>query len=489
LNETSNLRTRAIKSTAWLFLLNIGTQGVSWVVTIVIARFLTTADYGLFAMALTVVGAFELFRELGLGSAIIQRQDISRQHLNTLFWLVAALSVALLGVLFALAEPAARFYGEPRLGWIVPTLGVTLLFNALGFIPYSLLTKEIDFRRRSLAAAVGVAASAVTSITLAFMGYGVGALIAGQLVNSALMNTTLLIVSQWRPGASVSFSGIGDVLRLGVRLASVGVINAFSPIVNRALVGRLLGGPALGLYSMGESVAEGPQRISSSVIHQLSLPVFSKLQREAEELLRYFLKITKYLAITSVPAQVGMALVAHDMITLLLSARWTPMVTIFQFFCIGACIRMVTLPAAPLLVARNRSKTLLRINWTFAVLFPAAILAGAQWSLVGVGIAWLVVSASHRFALISVALHELRLPLLVYLRNMAAPLVAAATMALAVLAVSGLEVVPSDYRLRLAACVATGAIVYLITLAFIDGHALGSELKAVLRDLRSRSKE
>ena len=99
----------------------------------------------------------------------------------------------------------------------------------------------------------------------------------GQLVNAAIFNATLLIAARWLPGFRLSFLNIGEMLKFGLRLAAVSAIGLCSPIINRVLVGRFLGGPALGLYTMAETVSDAPNKISSAVIHQLSLPIFAKL--------------------------------------------------------------------------------------------------------------------------------------------------------------------------------------------------------------------
>src|SRR5215472_11732773 len=163
-----DLRTRAIKSTAWLLSFRLGSQFLSWAVSILIARFLTPGDYGLFAMALTVVGAMELLRVLGLGAAIIQRQDLTAEHLNTIFWIVALVSSALVVALWIGAGAAASFYDELRLVCVLRILGVTFLLNVVGFIPYALLTKDIDFRRRSIAAMIGVISYSIVALGLAY---------------------------------------------------------------------------------------------------------------------------------------------------------------------------------------------------------------------------------------------------------------------------------------------------------------------------------
>src|SRR4029453_18168634 len=175
------LRTRAIKSTAWYVGTRLWTQLLSWAVTIVLARLLAPSDYRLFGLAFSVIVVLEMFHEFGLGMVIVQRQDLTRQQLNTIFWVVIGVSFLTASAGYAAAPAIAGFYSEPRLTWIVRALALMLLVNAFGMVSYNLLTKEIDFRRRSLGESMGVIASTATSLTLAYHGQGVWALVLGEL--------------------------------------------------------------------------------------------------------------------------------------------------------------------------------------------------------------------------------------------------------------------------------------------------------------------
>ncbi len=111
----TELRRRAVKSTAWFGVTRIGVQVSSWLVTIVLARLLTPGDYGLFAMALSILAFVEIFQEFGLGAAIIQRQQVTREQLNGVFWIVVGASALLTAFVFLPADVAGAFYAEPQL--------------------------------------------------------------------------------------------------------------------------------------------------------------------------------------------------------------------------------------------------------------------------------------------------------------------------------------------------------------------------------------
>lgn len=299
---TAPLRTLAVKSAAWYAASRIWGQLVSWVVTVVLARLLVPGGYGLFAMALSVLMVLELLQEFGLGVAIVQKRDLTGQQVNGVFWVIASTSLLLTAATFSAAGPISALYGEPRLRWVLRILCLTFLLNSVSMVPYNLLTKLLDLRRRALAEAMGAAASALMAFTLAFHGFGPWALVLGHLSRAIVLNGALFVFAGWVPGLDTSRDGMRGVIAFGLRIAGTHLIGNISPAVSTFIVGRLMGGTALGLFSMAQSLAEGPHRVSTGVINRVSFPVFSKLQDDRPALASYFLKISKYLYLRTLAA-------------------------------------------------------------------------------------------------------------------------------------------------------------------------------------------
>ena len=480
------LKTRVVKSVAWYGASRVVARTLSWIATILSARFLTPEDYGLFAMALTVTTAIELLHEFGLGTAIVQRRDLTPAQLNSVFWFVMSASTLVVGILFLVAPLAAAFYAEPRLTGIVRACALSFLFYAAGLVSYSLLTKAIDFRRRSVAESVGAVASTMVVLGLAWWGFGVWALVLGFLTQAVVRNVLVIAACGWRPGLGVTREQFGDILAFGARLAGAGIVRSLSPVLNRAIVGRMLSGPALGMYAMADSIASGPNQVSSAVIQQLSLPVFSRLQTNDEQLRSYFLRITKYLFVIAIPVQVGIALVAPDLVPVLLGPQWQSMVGLLQILSLGAIFYVVTLPGISVLVARGRPATVLRFNTASTLLLAASVLGGSFFGLIGVGLAWLVAFAALRLVLLSLVLRELRMPVREYARGALAPAIATVLMVPVVLVVAA-ELIHRGAAERLILQVVLGAATYAVSVLLID-RGLGRDLRTIVHELFATSR-
>ena len=417
------LKTKAIKSTAWYTGNRLWTQTLSWGVTLILARLLSPAEYGLFGMAMAVIATMELFQEFGLGAAIVQRQNLSKQQVNAMFWIAVVPGFILFLLTFLIGDLIARFYNEPNLLWLVRILGLMFFLNALGVVPNSLLSKAIDFRRRSIAESLAVTISVLVSVSLAYSGFGVWALVGGQLVRFTVRNVGLCVLCRWRPTFDVSFHGVKDILNFGLRVSGANAVKVFSNFINAMIIGKVLGSSALGLYSMASSVGTNPlHKVFTNVLSQVSFPIFSKIQNDEVELRKYFLKITKYLAIVALPAQIGLALVGHDVIYIMLSEKWLPILEVFQVFCINGIFYIVYLPMTPILTARGKSSIVLRFQIFSAVVIGITFLIGAQTGLRGIAFGMLIAFPILRTMLLMLSLKEIKLKVWRYIANLSGSL-------------------------------------------------------------------
>lgn len=482
-----SLATQAVKSAAWYGAARLWGQVLSWGVTILLARVLAPADYGLFAIALSVLAVLELLQEFGLGTAIVQRQTMTRQQINAVFWVVAATSLLLTLATFLTAEMIGHVYADPRLAWTLRVLCLTFLLNSLGMVPYSLLTKAVNLRHRSLAEALGGAASALVALAFAYLGYGVWALVLGHLARALVLNTALYVFGKWLPGLDLAFDEMRTILGFGLRIAGSHLTGRSAGALSTFILARLLGGSAVGLYSMAQSLTEAPHRLSSAIINQVSLPVFSKLQHDQRLLASYFLRISKYLAVVSFPLQVGLVLVAPDLVPVLLSPKWEAMVVPFQVFCLESVVILSTLTCSPLLTARGRAKLLFNRSFLGFVWLAGSALVGAPYGLVGVAIARLITIIPIRLTLLLPTLSELGLSFPAYVKGLASPLGATATMVGVVLAVRLVWPLPGGHLESLLMSVTTGAATYGVALFLFD-RSFGSEIRTVARGLFSTSR-
>jgi len=157
-----------VHGTLWFGGSRIVTQAVTWLITIVVVRLLTPGDYGLFGYATLVAGFTDLIAELGLGAAIVQRRDLDEADLETVFWLSLAMAAGIYGVTWAAAPMVAAFFAQPALIVVLRVSMLTFLISSVRVVSWSLLTKQVAFKRRSIAEMIGTLSGSVTTLALAW---------------------------------------------------------------------------------------------------------------------------------------------------------------------------------------------------------------------------------------------------------------------------------------------------------------------------------
>ncbi len=190
-------------------------QGFSWAVTIIVARLLSPQDYGLMGMASLLIGLIYLFNEMGLGAVIIQRREISKADLDSIFWFSVFFGLILYGVAWMLAPLIAWFFKMERLIPIIRVLSLSLLIAPFRIIPYNLLTRELALDKRSKAELVASFLAGFTSISMALAGAGVWSLVGAILVNGTVLTALLSVFVKWRPGLSVNRKSLISCLSFG----------------------------------------------------------------------------------------------------------------------------------------------------------------------------------------------------------------------------------------------------------------------------------
>jgi O-antigen/teichoic acid export membrane protein len=352
-------------------------------------------------------------------------------------------------------------------------------------VPYNLLTKEIDLRRRSLAEALGAAASAVVALTLAWWGFGVWALVLGYLARAVVLNAALAVFAGWIPGLDASFHGMRSVMAFGLRVAGMHLVGNFSPTVTTFVVARLLGGASVGLYAMSQALADAPHRLSTAIINQVSLPVFSKLRSDRSRLAGSFLMITRTLALVSLPVHAGLILTAPDFIPALLSSKWQDMVLPFQIMCVESALVVMTLTASPLLTALGRADLLLNRSFFSLAAMVLAAAGGGPYGLAALLFARVLLIAPLRLSILLPSLRALELSFASYVSHLASPFIATGSMVGMVLVAHVSLLASATPFDRLLVEVPLGALTYVFTLLILD-RGLTGEVKTIARDLFSR---
>jgi O-antigen/teichoic acid export membrane protein len=386
------LKNSIVNAYKWATLAKIVNQSFSWIITIVLARLLTPADYGLIALAMIFIGFLDLMGTLGTGSAIIQKKEIDDLSLYSVFWISMALSFLYCFLTILAAPFTARFFNSPEVENVMSVLSINFIFMALRTVPYNMLTKKLQFDKRSLAEMIAVFLSGVSSLLLALNGFGVYSLVYGTLIKSLVIVIMVFWFYPWLPKMKFSYTKSLEMMSFGLKLVGSWILKFISERSTVVIIGKMLNEKSLGYYSMAGHIAMMPVEKLTMIINQVSFPVLSALQDDKEAMKYHVLKLARFVSVISFPMMVGLALVGKEMITVVLSDKWLPILIPLQLLCFVGLFRSIAEIFKLIFIAIGKPEINLRFDVIRVLLFPLSIYLVSGYGINGIALVILILS-------------------------------------------------------------------------------------------------
>lgn len=386
----NNLDSVLVRGVAWTAAVKWATQAITWGTTVIVARLLAPADYGLVGMAAIYINLFTLFSEFGIGTAVVTLQNLSEEQIGQLNSVAFLFGVFGAAVSAAAAVPLGWFFHAPKLPLIVTLLSCGFVFSGARTVPYALLQREMQFKRIAVIEGWQSVIQGLLTLLLAFMGFGYWALVWGIFsfsVSSAVM--TLMCrrhgfrVPRWESlGTALSYSRHVMVGRL-----SWAGYNDSDFIV----AGRMLGQAALGAYTLAWTLAHTPLEKLTTLVNRVTPAVFAQVQSEPDALRRYLRNITGVMALIIFPVTLGMALVAREFVPLVLGAQWMGAVLPLEILAVHAVVRSNVILITPLLNVIGEERLVMWNSLTALAVLPLSFYVGSHWGTSGIAAVWVVV--------------------------------------------------------------------------------------------------
>lgn len=457
----------AMRGTMWNSATFMLSKGLLLISTMVLARLLAPDDFGLMAIGLLFMAYLDALGDLGVGPAVIYRQQDSARDASTA-QLMAAGTGSVLAVVTALTAPwAAAFFDEPRAASIIQVLAVSFLIHMLGSVHDARLQRDLDFKRR-FGPEVGKAfVKSAVSIVMALLGFGVWSLVWGQVAGTVV--GTLLY---WRV-AGFGFRPVFDLdtakslLRFGLPMTLLGLLGILIQNMDYLVIGRRLDATALGYYTIAFRVPELVLMNLCYILSQALFPAYARLRHDPEALRNGFARTLRYVTVVTAPVGVGLAVVAPEVMLLTFGPQWEPAIPVMQVLAVYALLYSISFNVGDVYKATGRPGVLNIIS-----VVKIAVTAPLLWFLAAEGIVAVAVGMAISAAIMSavelgVASRLLRVRVTFMLREFLPAVVAVCVMLAGTL---GLRVVLADVGLvvRLVGVMTTGVILYSGTLWMVS---------------------
>lgn len=457
------MKEQIAKSVFWMVWSRGGVQVLSFIATVLVARWLSPSDYGVMALVGIWTGTIAMVADMGLGWAIVQFPDVEDEELQGCFWLTLLTTGLAYLSLYAFAPAIARWFESPQLTWVLRISSVTLLLFAFRLVPDAMLRKRLALDRIAQAEMLAAAAAIPLMLVFAWVGAGVWALVVSSVVQAVIAAVALIVFYPWWPRFRFSGNRLPAMLRFSASAVGANLGWSVYSQLDSLIVGKLTNEQTLGLYAMAKQLAIMPVTKISVVVNQLAAPVMARIQDEPQRMRAGFLRLVRLVTCLTLPLCVGLALVADDLIPVVLGSKWEPVTPLFQVFCLYALTHSVEVLLPPVLLARYRSGFLLKWTMALLVVMPGPFIAGALWrGALGAAVMLVLVYPCAMVWMAREALKELDLAAKELFRHLWPIAVPSGLMALSVLMVQwGLPTMELwQHLVRLLAATIVGVAVY-----------------------------
>ncbi|PZS37566.1 MAG: lipopolysaccharide biosynthesis protein [Pseudonocardiales bacterium] len=447
------------RQVSWNYLVFALSKSSTLIMTVILARILTAADFGLFALALLVLNVFDYAKDLGVTLALVQQRGPWRRLAPTGLTLSVAFGVLASAAALSLAPIIASALRHPELVPMVQVLGAGLLISSLGAVPVSLLRRRIDFRGRLVPEVSGALVKTVLSVGLALAGLGVWSLVWGQLAASVLTALMYWGVARTavRPGfdrtVAVELARFGLPATL-VSLVAFGIYNC-----DYVAIGRQLGDEQLGFYTLAYRLPELVVLMLCNTVSEVLFSSLSRWQHDRAALADHYLRAVRVVLALTAPLGFGMAALAPEVVEVLYGRDYSESANELAVLAVFTVVYSVTFHSGDVYKATGRPGLLTLINLgKFVVLAPAVWFA-AHRDILAVAVAVLMVEVMHCAVRLFVIRWVIGITFSRQVRTFSGPLAAGAGMAILVWSAAHL-VESGSLAVRVPVLLALGGVLY-----------------------------
>lgn len=358
------LKQKALKGVFWSGVEKIGVKAMAFIISIVIARILTPSDYGLIGMIMVFIAIANIFINGGLSQALVQKQDRSEADMTTAFYFNIVVSCICYLILYFAAPTISKFYNVDALVPLLRILGLNIIVGALGTVQRANLTALLDFKTLAYVNLSGVFISGFVGIFMAYAGYGVWALVGQQISANAVSTAVFWFFGKWIPKGGFSWESMKVLWKFGSKLLFTGLSATILNEINTVAIGKFYKSGELGYYTRAVQTSDMVSSTTNELINAVTFPILSSLQNERERMVSVYSRMLGMTAFCIFPIMTGLAVVAHPLISVLLTDKWLGAVVLLQWLCFARMFTPISGLNMNILNAIGRSDLYMKLDFS-----------------------------------------------------------------------------------------------------------------------------
>jgi len=447
---------------------------------VLLSRLLPPTDFGLLAMASVVTALVNLLRDMGTASAVIQRDVLESELLDTVFWFNIGLGITL-GVLVALLSiPIAAAFNQPRLAGVLTTLALSFPIASSAAVHQALMERGLQFRTLARIEISSALLALAVAAVAALSGLGVYSLVLNALIATVISTVQLWFASSWRPTLRWDREQLRQLRGFSGNLVSFQLLNYFARNADTMLIGRFLGAADLAWYNMGYKLMLFPLTNLSAVVFRSLFPVLSRQQKDVASFGSLYLRATGTIALFTAPLMAGIWVLRKPFVEVFFGEKWLPVADVLGWLAPIGWMQSVLSTVGLIYLGVGQTRTMMRWGVFASAMTLLGFVVGLQWGYLGVARSYVVVNLLLFYPGFAIPLRMLGLHFTDLLKSIAPQLLTAIMMAVLVSAIDQLFTSSESPMFRLSVLTASGLCIYA-TAAYLF---MRSNLQALLGTLQ-----
>lgn len=359
----NELREKTINGFFWQLGQKISCQLISFGISVVLARLLSPNDYGVVAICSMFLMLVGIIIDGGLGTALIQKKDIDEIDFNTVFYAGTVFSFIIYAITFVIAPFIAVLFDNEQITPVIRVLAILMPIGTLSSVQSAFIQRQMAFRKYFISSLYGTIASGCIGLIMAFMGFGVWALVGQSLVNTLTNTIVLFIINQWRPKWMFSWERFRILFSFGWRMVAVNGLNAFFYQLKGYVIGYKYSASDLAYYNRGEGLPGILYNNISSTINTVLFPALSNLQDDKQAIKHALARSMRTTCFFLMPALLGLAAISDKLVLIIFTEKWAAAIPFMQVICFISCSDILGMANYQAIKALGKVDVLLKMEF------------------------------------------------------------------------------------------------------------------------------
>lgn len=376
-----SLKKKTLSGIFWSALQQFSTQGITFLVSIILSRLLTPEEFGLIGMISILIGLGSVLMEGGLGQSLIRTENPDDEDYTTVFYFNLIGSLIIYFLCYVSSPYIASFYRQPLLESIIKCYCLIFIINAFSSIQYTRLSKQMKFKKEMTIAIPSIIVSSIVGVSLALLNYGVWSLVYSALTQSVLSSIQLWIRSDWKPSLSFSWYKFKYHFHYGYKLTLSGVLDTFFNNVYIIVIGKFFAPSQVGYYNRADTLKQVPVNNIAAILNKVTFPLFAEVKDDDVRLKDIYKRIMQIVLFMVAPILLILSALAEPLFRFLFTERWLPAVPFFKVLCWNGILYPIHAYNLNILKVKGQSDLFLKLEIIKKIIVTIIIIISIQYGI------------------------------------------------------------------------------------------------------------